>query len=135
MDVESLERRLAEALLAEPAPPACAWLFGSRARGEARVDSDVAVAVLLGAEPPATLSGGALSLEGRIEARLGTAIDLVVMDVAPVDLVHRVMRDGRLLFDRDPSARVRFEVGARNAYFDLLPRLREYRGLPAHPRP
>ena len=37
------------------------------------------------------------------------------------------MRDGQLLFDRDPAARVRFEVAARNAYFDILPMLERYR--------
>jgi hypothetical protein len=29
--------------------------------------------------------------------------------------------------DRNPSARIRFEVKARNEYFDLLPYLRQYR--------
>jgi hypothetical protein len=44
-----------------------------------------------------------------------------------VDLVHRVLRDGVLLLERDRSARIRFEVRARNDYFDLLPHLRRYR--------
>ena len=56
-------------------------------------------------------------------------VDLVVLDSAPVDLVHRVLRDGRLLYDDDPSMRVRFEVRSRNQYFDLLPYLREYRRI------
>jgi hypothetical protein len=37
------------------------------------------------------------------------------------------LRDGILLYERDPAARIRFEVQARNAYFDLLPYLRQYR--------
>jgi hypothetical protein len=41
---------------------------------------------------------------------------------APADLVHRVLRDGRIVFDRDPPARIRFEVRRRNEYFDLAPR-------------
>jgi hypothetical protein len=44
-----------------------------------------------------------------------------------VDLAHRVLRDGLLLLERDRSARIRFEVRARNEYFDLLPHLRRYR--------
>ncbi len=116
-----------QALLDEVRPPLCAWVFGSVARGEARLDSDIDVAVLLGAPPPATLAGIGLALEGRLEDRLGRPVDLVVVDRAPVDLVHRIMRDGVLLYDHDPSARIRFEVRARNEYFDLLPYLREYR--------
>lgn len=51
----------------------------------------------------------------------------MVLNRAPVDLIHRVLRDGMLLHDRDPTARIRFEVKARNEYFDLLPYLRQYR--------
>ena len=127
MDSDALAERVRDALLEEPSPPLCAWLFGSLGRGEGHARSDVDVAVLLGHTPPATLSGIGLPLGGRLEERLGREVDLVVLDRAPVDLIHRVLRDGRLLYDRDPSARVRFEVGARREYFDLLPYLREYR--------
>jgi predicted nucleotidyltransferase len=37
--------------------------------------------------------------------------------------------DIALLFERDPGARIRFEVRARNDYFDLLPHLRRYRRI------
>jgi hypothetical protein len=50
----------------------------------------------------------------------------VVLNRTPVDLIHRVWRDGILLHDRHPAARIRFEVKARNEYFDLLPYLRQY---------
>ena len=48
---------------------------------------------------------------------------LVVLNEAPCDLVHRVLRDGRL----DRAARVRFEVRSRNEYFDMDPVRRAYR--------
>ena len=69
-------------------------------------------------------------LPGGSAGQLGLPVQVVVLNTAPVDLVHRVLRDGRLLIDIDPSARVRFEVKARNEYFDLLPVLRRYRQLP-----
>jgi hypothetical protein len=40
-------------------------------------------------------------------------------------------RDGDLLVDRDPSRRIRFEVGRRNEYFDLQPIRDAYRRVPA----
>jgi hypothetical protein len=52
---------------------------------------------------------------------------VVVLNSAPADLVHRVLRDGQLLLDRDRSRRIRFEVKARNEYFDLQPVLARYR--------
>jgi predicted nucleotidyltransferase len=51
-----------------------AWLYGSRATGESRADSDVDVAVLCDAPlDPVPLFDSA----GRLAARLGTAVDLV----------------------------------------------------------
>lgn len=105
----------------------CVYLYGSVARGESRRDSDIDIAVLYVEEPPPTLDGLGLDLGSALEQYMGQPVDVVVLNRAPVDLIHRVFRDGRLICDRDPSARIRFEVQARNAYFDLLPYLREYR--------
>ena len=41
--------------------------------------------------------------------------------------MHRVLRDGILIDEADRAARIRFEVAARNEYFDLLPILQRYR--------
>lgn len=103
----------------------CAYLFGSTARGKARAGSDLDVAVLFASDPPHTLAG--LDLADDLSAATGRPVDLVVLNRAPVDLVHRVLRDGLLLLDRDRSARIRFEIRARNEYFDLLPYLQRYR--------
>jgi uncharacterized protein len=114
---------------AEPSAVAV-YLFGSTARGEAGPKSDVDVAVLFDAAPAATLMGPGLSLAGRLEQLLGTRVDLIVLNHAPADLVHRVLRDGDLLLDRDPSRRIAFEVAKRNEYFDLQPIRDAYRRVP-----
>lgn len=105
----------------------CAYLFGSEARGEAKPGSDVDVAVLFREEPPATLDGLGLDLASAIEDATGRRADVVVLNRASPDLIHRVLRDGVLVLENDRSARVRFEVKARNEYFDVLPYLQEYR--------
>lgn len=79
------------------------------------------VGVLLGVEPDPALSMLLLDLEGRIELLLRRQVQLVALDGAPADLVHRVLRDGVLLLDRDPGKRIQFEVRKRNEYFDLAP--------------
>ena len=106
---------------------AAAWLFGSQARGTARRESDVDIAVLYGDPPAWSSTGGPFDLEGELEKVTGRAAQVVVMNTAPVDLIHRVLRDGILLCERNRSLRVRFEVRARNEYFDLLPHLLRYR--------
>ena len=105
----------------------CVYVYGSMARGEARGASDIDVAVLYTQEPPPTLDGLGLELGYTLERLLGKPVDLVILNRAPLDLIHRVLRDGVLVCDSDPSSRIRFEVQARNAYFDLLPYLRQYR--------
>lgn len=106
----------------------CAYLFGSVARGDDGPGSDVDVAALFREDPPRTLAWLHLDLADRLTGALGgRRVDLVVLNRAPVDLVHRVLRDGVLLLERDRSMRIGFEVRARNDYFDLLPHLRRYR--------
>jgi len=103
-----------------------AWLFGSLARGSATDDSDVDVAVL-GLPAASTLEESHLGLAADLTSALRRPADLVRVEDASPDLVVRILRDGVLLVDRDPSARIRFEVDARNRYFDMLPVWRTYR--------
>ncbi|MCP1673996.1 putative nucleotidyltransferase [Natronocella acetinitrilica] len=108
-----------------------AYLYGSHARGEARPGSDVDVALLLKPEhAAATLVGPIRRIQGELERRLRCEVDVLDLRSAPVDLVHRVLRDGVLLVENDANARIAFEVDARNRYFDLLPYLQEYRRRP-----
>ena len=121
---------LIEALRARLSPDdglVAAYLFGSVARGQARPDSDVDLGLLYREAPEKTLRGQPFLLEAALGQLVKRPVQLVVMNTAPPDLVHRVLADGILLFDNDPSRRIAFEVQARNAYFDLLPVLREYR--------
>ncbi len=137
MDTDSIVEAVRAYFDAHSGGIVCAWLFGSVARGTSRPDSDVDVAVLLERDPPPTLDASAAAMGGDIEAAIGLPVDLVILNRAPVDLIHRVLRDGVLLVERDRNARVRFEVRARNEYFDLKPHLDRYRrvGERAHGRP
>ncbi len=104
-----------------------AYLFGSVAREAMSEKSDVDIGILLQTKPEGELQQLRFTLEGRLERILGRRVQVVVLNQAPVDLVHRVLRDGRLLVDRDRAARIHFEVRSRNEYFDLLPILNRYR--------
>ncbi len=122
-----LHRRLAAFFEADAHGALAVYLFGSVARGDATATSDVDVAVLFDQAPEPTLSGAALTLEGELERHLGRPVDMVNLNRAPADLVHRVLRDGVIVFDRDRARRLRFEVDKRNEFFDLEPVRRRYR--------
>ena len=116
-----------EKALAEEEAVAAGYLFGSYARAESQATSDIDLGVLFKEPPPKVLVGPLSALHGRLEAALRREIDLVAMNEAPVDLVHRILRDGVLVNESDPSKRVAFEVKARGEYFDLKPYLDQYR--------
>lgn len=111
-----------------------AYLFGSVARGDDAAGSDVDLALLYRRDPPPTFAALPLRLAGDVERLLGRHADVVTLNTAPVDLCARVLRDGVLLLDRDPSRRIAFEVRTRNAWFDLQPVLRSYRRMASPPR-
>lgn len=106
-----------------------AYLFGSRARGTARTGSDVDLGVLFTEPPTSALHGPPDRIADALERELSAGVEVVVLNTAPPDLVHRVLRDGLLVHEADRSARVRFEVARRREYLDLLPVLRRYRRL------
>jgi uncharacterized protein len=88
-----------------------ALLHGSRARGTHRPESDVDVAAWWPSSPPASF-----------DVPLPDGVDLVVLhDEVPLELAGRIARDGVLLFDDDPPARVRRVATTRKIYADEQP--------------
>lgn len=88
------------------------YLHGSRAGGSPRATSDIDVAAYFGDNPPQSF-----------EVPLPAGVDLVVLDRAPLELAGRISVSGRLLFEDDAVARVRWEATTRKIYFDELPRI------------
>lgn len=110
-----------------PAGTAAVYLHGSVARGDSRPGSDLDVAILFEQDPPRTLEGLHTALSDDLHATLGRPVDLVILNHASPDLVHRVLRDGVLVCEPNRSARIRFEVRLRNEYFDMEPIRKLYR--------
>ncbi len=127
---DGVEARLRDFFEKDSRGALAVYLFGSVARGEAGSGSDVDVGVLFAREPASSLDAPQFALEGDLERVLAGPVQVVALNRASADLVHRVLRDGRLVLDRDPAARIRFEVRSRNEYFDLAPIRRLYRRYP-----
>lgn len=105
-----------------------AYLFGSYARGRTWVQSDVDVAVLLNGRP-----GDETCFDRRLEIVGGLMdvlhindVDVLILNQAPPALRYAVLRDGILLFCRDPQARIMFQVHTLNAYLDFKPILKRH---------
>jgi predicted nucleotidyltransferase len=89
-----------------------AFVHGSYAKDTAGPGSDVDVGAWWPDDPPAPWTVG-----------VPDAVDLVVLNDAPLELAGRIALDGRLLFDDDPPARVRWVATTRKVYADERPRL------------
>lgn len=118
---EAALRRLAEALARESV--VAGYLIGSQARDTAGPLSDVDLAVWLDPDLPRERRyDERLGLMGAAARAVGTGeVDVVPLNDAPPLLRQRAIRDGRLLVDRDPRQRVRFETAALVEYLDTAP--------------
>lgn len=85
-----------------------AFVFGSVARGKARPDSDVDIAVV-GHGIDTLALGAALSTALRCE------VDVVELGLqAPIPLLRSVLRDGLRIYERDAGAAAEFLSRARS---------------------
>lgn len=88
-----------------------ALVFGSRARGDDRPDSDLDVAAWWPADPP-----------NSWDIDLPAGVDLVVLNTAPLELAGRISLEGEVLFEDDPAARVTWVATTRKIWLDERPR-------------
>ena len=95
-----------------------AYVFGGVGAGRRTPLSDVDVAVYLaeGADPLETRLG----VVAKVTAHLRTdEVDVVVLNRAPAALLGRILTTRRVLLDRDPFFRHRFESRALRESFDF----------------
>jgi uncharacterized protein len=123
MQVAEIDAAISKVLRLFPEVSA-AWLFGSVARGDARLDSDLDVALLFRTRGTTVLDN--YELFGRIAAQLeavapGRRIDIVSVEAQGPVFQHRVLSEGRIVHDAEPSRRVDFESDAYVRYFDFAP--------------
>lgn len=120
MEPDPREQALRDALAAER-DVVVAWLFGSRARGDAHRASDWDVAVKLA---PCADPWRRIALGSALSAALGEPVDLIDVDRAPIELAAHAICDGRLVFERDVYERVETEARILARAHDLAPLLR-----------
>jgi predicted nucleotidyltransferase len=105
-----------------------AYVFGGAARGELRPLSDVDVAVYL--DDVVDPVRAPVDVIGAVTKHLGTdELDLVVLNRAPTALLGRILQSRKVIVDKEPFLRHRFESLALRMFLDF--RLFEPRFLDA----
>jgi len=120
---ENLENMVSDICSRETAIMA-AYVFGSVARGRPGPSSDLDVAVLL--DERCLQEFSVPSFMSQIEKARGGRADVVVLNRADEIVKREVRCSGRLVFERDPQVRKRFEVSSRKSYEDFLYLHRRY---------
>jgi len=95
-----------------------AYLFGSAAQGRISPLSDIDIAVYL--RTCEHLTEYRLELFNKLCDVLGTSeIDLVFLNTAPTNLEGRILMKKKILVDKDPHLRHRYESLAMRKFYDF----------------
>ncbi len=99
-----------------------AYLFGGLIREERKPLSDVDLSIYVKDAKKIDF----LSLLNRISKILGTdEIDLVVLNSAPISFAGRILQKRKILIDKNPSLRHRYESLTLRKFFDFSIKERE----------
>ena len=103
-----------------------AYVFGSRATGVQREGSDIDVAVYLNPAKKQEFFEIRLKLLEVLSRALPKEADILVLNTASPFMKYVVLQEGKLVLERNPDARLDFELKTLNEYFDYKPILEQY---------
>ena len=99
-----------------------AYIFGSYSIGKVSPLSDIDIAVYLGKVKLKEIFERKQELNNLVASILKTdEIDLIILNEAPLPLIHQVLKTGCLLFSKDEKERIAFAVRAQKFYLDAEP--------------
>jgi predicted nucleotidyltransferase len=110
-------------------PVMFAYLYGSYAGGVPHRFSDLDIGIFVeGLEIPACLDLE-LSLALRIDEQLGHVVqsEVRVVNHLPLVVKGEILANGELIYSMAEDKRIDFEGRVRQAYFDFLPVIQEYK--------
>lgn len=94
------------------------YVFGSQAKGRAKKDSDVDIAVLCAAEHVLDVYQK-MAMQDELSTQLQNRVDLVIMNIANPVLKHQIYKYGRLIFCHDQRVAGFFFARALGEYDDV----------------
>jgi predicted nucleotidyltransferase len=107
------------------------YVFGSFARNQERVKSDIDLAFLV--EParhrkdPFEAAVPVHMIAGKMGMKLDRVVDVTILNSASLEMAYEIITTGRLLFESDVELRLQYEIKIKGMYFDFQPFLSELR--------
>lgn len=103
-----------------------AYLFGSLAYQNHTLQSDVDLAVYLNKKTEKDFFDRRLDLIKKASQLFKRDADIIVLNTAPIFLKYVIIKEGKLIFNKNDSRRIDFELKSLNDYFDYMPTLEIY---------
>jgi hypothetical protein len=103
------------------------YLFGSYARGNPSEKSDLDIGVIVDFSAPEKrkLIGDMDYLSYRISKFLkGKEVDIVILNEKKPVFLHKVLKEGKLIYETNPTLRIQFVWKAIQEYCDFEPTIR-----------
>ncbi len=99
------------------------YLFGSRAMGRGSRSSDIDIGVVLKDSPPGKDTRALYQnlYEIFIKVYPTSKLDIVFLQVAPLSLQYFAIKEGKVLFEEDPTFTADYEESIIKQYLDFKP--------------
>jgi uncharacterized protein len=99
------------------------YIFGSAAKGRETAESDIDIAVLIndqkkGRRTYETLKKIYYAASPKLSSQ---PVQIVILNMAPPFLKYRIIKTGKVLFDKNRRLRVRLTANTIMEYFDYKP--------------
>lgn len=104
-----------------------AYLFGSQANGKTNSESDIDIAVYLDENPAQDLFATRLILIETLQGFFKKQTEVVVLNqLKSIFFKFIIIKEGKVIFEKDHSKRVDFELKVMQEYYDFQPFLNAY---------
>jgi predicted nucleotidyltransferase len=100
-----------------------AYIFGSFITGRSFADIDLGISIR---HEPENVLEYEIELENNLEKLLKLAIDVRILNKAPLSFLQNVIRHGLVIVDCEPNTRSDFESYVLRKYFDFAHFRRRY---------
>jgi len=103
------------------------YIFGSTTQGTTNFESDVDIAVYLDKKRAGDFFKKRLFLIEKVQSLLKRPTEIVVLnEVNSIFFKFVIIKEGKVIFERDHGKRVDFELKIMQEYYDFQPFLDEY---------
>lgn len=103
------------------------YLFGSFAYQNFTSKSDIDIAVFLDKKGGRDFFERRLELIAELSKLLKREVDVIILNnLRSIFLKYVILKEGRLIFEKDRGKRIDFELKTLNEYFDFKPILKMY---------